>query len=80
MEKTIGNQNANIYYYQKKIEDISTLKNELKRLKEKNNKINGKYNFLETEVKELRGKVEFMEPIALSIICRKAINYSIIKF
>ena len=27
----------------------------------------------------LKGKVEFMEPIVLSLICRKAINHSIIK-
>ena len=27
----------------------------------------------------MKGKVEFMEPIVLSIICWKAINYSIIK-
>ena len=96
-EKTIANQNANIYYYHKKIDE---LKDEVKRVKEENNNLNTKYNDLNTkyndlktkyndlntkyndleaEVKELRGKVEFMEPIVLSIICRKAINYSIIK-
>ena len=75
-EKTIANQNANIYYYHKKIEE---LKDEVKKVKEENNNLNTKYNSLEAEVKELRGKVEFMEPIVLAIICRKAINYSIIK-
>lgn len=33
----------------------------------------------ETTINELKKKVEFMEPIVLSLICRKAINHSIIK-
>ena len=92
-EITIAKKNAEIYSYQKNIEDIGSLKDEMKKLKEdnnklntkyqclenENNKLNTKYQCLENEVKELKEKVEFMEPIVLSIICRKAINYSIIK-
>ena len=33
----------------------------------------------ETTINELKGKVEFMEPIVLSLISTKAINHSIIK-
>ena len=77
--KNNSNKNAEIYYDHKTIEDLLPLKDEIKNLKEDNNKLNAKYQFLETEVRELKEKVEFMEPIVLSKIYRKAINYSIIK-
>jgi len=57
----------------------NNLNNKYKDLITKYNNLNSKYGNLVTEVNVLKEKVEFMEPIVLSLICRKVINYSIIK-
>ena len=48
-------------------------------LSQENNALKAKCNNLDTQVAQLKEKVEFMEPIVLSLICRKVLNYSIIK-
>ena len=77
----------------KENDDLYQIKKEIKVLKDENHQINTKYNNLDTkynnlntkydnlstEVNGLKEKVDFMEPIVLSFICRKVINYSIIK-
>ena len=41
--------------------------------------LNSRVNNYANQITQLKGKVEFMEPIVLSLICRKAINHCIIK-
>ena len=74
----INNNNLNNKY--------NNLNNKYNNLNNKYNNLNNKYNDLDskygnlvTEVNRLKEKVEFMEPIVLSLICRKVINYLIIK-
>lgn len=86
-DKNLKEENQNLKEENQKLnEDISELKEVDKNLKEENRnlkvEINGlkeENNKLKTEIGELKKKVDFMEPIVLSIICRKAINYSIIQ-
>ena len=73
---------------------INDLESEVKNIKEDNQKFKiennnlktqctnliNKVDALETEVNGLKVKVEYMEPIFLSLISRKVINYSIINF
>ena len=83
VKKQISLHNSLIYEKQKEIKDLkksnndlSTLVNELKKeINELKNTVNNTTNKI-TQIKE---KVEFMEPIALCLICRKAINHCIIK-
>lgn len=90
MQKTISNDNAIIYEQRmenqklcEKIEDleveIKNVKDDNKKLKDDNKNLLKKVDNLETEVKNLKVKVEYMEPVLLSLISRKAINYSIIQ-
>lgn len=76
LEKSGAYNNMEIYESKKENKnlkaEINELKNEIVELKKENRD-------LRNEVKGLREKVEFMEPIVLSLICRKAINHSIIQ-
>lgn len=71
--KKIIEDNKKIIENNKKIiEDNAKLNNQ-------NSNLLTKVDNLETEVKNLKVKVEYMEPVLLSLISRKAINYSIIQ-
>lgn len=50
-----------------------------KQLKNEIGELQSTVNNLSNKVTQLEGKVGFMEPIVLSLICRKAINHCIIK-
>lgn len=60
-------------------QENNDLKAKYNNLSQEKNDLNTKYNNLNTQVTELKEKVEFMEPIVFSLICRKVLNYSIIK-
>ena len=59
--------------------DNNNLSNKVEALNSKNNEFAKKIGDLENEIKNLKIKVDFMEPIVLSLISRKIINYSVIK-
>lgn len=82
LKKAKSNDDAIIYGLKKRIRDlegeVKSLKEDNLKLKNENNALKTKFTNLETEVKGLKVKVEYMEPILLSLISRKVINYSII--
>ena len=70
--------------FKTKFENLSKQNNELnnrvENLSKQNNELSKQNKELNTKVENLTKKVEFMEPIILSLIYRKAINHSINKF
>ena len=58
---------------------VNGLNTQVENLTKQNNELKTQVNEQNTRIKQLEGKVEFMEPIVLSLIFRKVINYSIIK-
>lgn len=84
---SIQKANTNLREENKKLNDkIDNLEEKYTAVIQQNNELNTRVNELKTQVneqntriKQLEGKVEFMEPIVLSLIFRKVINYSIIK-
>ena len=90
LETTIKNQETTIKNYETTIKNHeTTIKNYEITIKNLETTINSQQTTInnhettikkhETTINELKKKVEFMEPIVLSLICRKAINHSIIK-
>lgn len=85
--KNLNNQvslnNSLIYKIEKENQDLKNENNNLNKLvKELKKDIGGlksTVNNITSQMTYLKGKVEFMEPIVISLICRKAINHSIIK-
>ena len=75
--------NSLIYENEKEIKDLKKANNNLNTLVKEFNKnisqLNSRINNYDNQITQLKGKVEFMEPIVLSLICRKAINHCIIK-
>ena len=93
IEKIIAENNSQLYYSRKQIRDLEKVNSEFHGIKEEfgknkndNNNLLKKVGLLEkkngeleSKIKNLQLKVDFMEPIVLSLISRKVINYSIIK-
>ena len=72
------NNNLNIKMKNLQNKNIN-MENEIKVLKGEKENMKNRINQLETGMSELKKKVDFMEPIVLAIICRKALNYFFIK-
>ena len=82
-ETTIKNYETTIKNHETTIKNYEiTIKNHETTINSQQTTINNHETTIkkhETTINELKKKVEFMEPIVLSLICRKAINHSIIK-
>ena len=85
--KYIEKQKEELFLTQKQINNyrdefnqkFDNIEKKYNNLSQENNALKAKCNNLDTQVAQLKEKVEFMEPIVLSLICRKVLNYSIIK-
>ena len=58
---------------------IKNIETTIKNIETTINNLATTVNNHETKINELKKKVEFMEPIVTSLICRKALNYAIIQ-
>ena len=75
-KEEISKDKAQNYFISKTLQNYEKDKEKLnKEISEMKSNI----NVLNNKVKTLEKKVNFMEPIVISLICRKAINYCIIK-
>ena len=82
-KKQTSLNNLLIYDNEKENKYLCKINNRLntlgKQLKDGIGELQNNINNLTNKVTQLEGKVGFMEPIVLSLICRKAINHCIIK-
>jgi len=82
-QEEISKDKAEKYFTTKMLQDYEIEKEkqkiEIRNLKEENTVMKSEINKLNNKVKILDKKVNFMEPVIISLICRKVINFCMLK-